>query len=70
MLGCKHALPYMVEQRAGAYVNTTPVAGDRGQPFRYAYGTSKGALSTLTLYVATGYGRFSFGSGATQWPRA
>jgi NAD(P)-dependent dehydrogenase (short-subunit alcohol dehydrogenase family) len=58
MLGCKHALPYMVDQRAGVIVNTTSVAGDRGQPFRYAYGTSKGALSTLTLYVATGYGRF------------
>jgi NAD(P)-dependent dehydrogenase (short-subunit alcohol dehydrogenase family) len=58
MLGCKHALPHMVDQRSGVIVNTTSVAGDRGQPFRYAYGTSKGALSTLTRYVATGYGRF------------
>lgn len=48
---CKHALPAMREQRAGAIVNissTSSLAGGR----TVAYKTSKGAVNTLTQHLA------------------
>ena len=57
MLGCKHAIPHMIARGGGAIVNTSSASGLQGDLARPAYGSTKGALNTLTLYVATMYGR-------------
>jgi NAD(P)-dependent dehydrogenase (short-subunit alcohol dehydrogenase family) len=56
MLGCKHAIPRMLEQGGGSIVNTSSINGRRGDVTRTAYGAAKGGLNTLTQYVATTYG--------------
>jgi len=57
MLGCKHAIPRMLERGRGAIVNTSSAAGWAGDLTRSAYGASKAALESLTRYVATQYGK-------------
>lgn len=57
MLGCKHAVPHMLEQGGGSIVNTASVAALDGSLARTAYGVSKGGVVTLTKYVATAYGK-------------
>jgi NAD(P)-dependent dehydrogenase (short-subunit alcohol dehydrogenase family) len=57
MLGCKHAIPRMLERGSGAIVNTSSAAGWAGDLTRSAYGASKAALEALTRYVATQYGK-------------
>lgn len=57
MLGCKHAIPHMLKRGGGAIINTSSVSGLSGDLARPAYGTSKGGLNALTLYVATLYGK-------------
>ena len=57
MLGCKHAIPVMIERGGGAIVNTTSTAALAGTDTRYAYGTSKSALIAFAKYVATGFGQ-------------
>jgi NAD(P)-dependent dehydrogenase (short-subunit alcohol dehydrogenase family) len=57
MLGCKHAIPRMLERGGGAIVNTSSAAALVGDPVRTAYGASKAALDSLTRYVATQYGK-------------
>jgi len=56
MLGCKHAIPRMLDRGGGSIINTSSINGLRGDVTRTAYGTAKGGLDTLTLYVATSYG--------------
>jgi NAD(P)-dependent dehydrogenase (short-subunit alcohol dehydrogenase family) len=56
-LGCKHAIPVMVAGGGGSIVNTSSGAAIRGDLMRTAYGVSKAAINTLTLYVAAQYGR-------------
>jgi len=56
MLGCKHAIPRMIERGGGSIVNTSSINGRRGDVTRTAYGVAKGGLDTLTRYVATTYG--------------
>jgi NAD(P)-dependent dehydrogenase (short-subunit alcohol dehydrogenase family) len=53
LLGCKYAIPHMIRSGGGAIVNTSSMAGAQGDLARIAYGTSKGAIYTLTRYVAT-----------------
>lgn len=53
LLGCKYAIPHIVNAGGGAIVNTASGAGLMGDIARIAYGTSKGAIMTLTRYVAT-----------------
>jgi NAD(P)-dependent dehydrogenase (short-subunit alcohol dehydrogenase family) len=56
-LGCKHAIPRMLERGGGSIINTSSgsaLAGDLTNP---AYAISKGGVNTLTLYVATQYGK-------------
>jgi NAD(P)-dependent dehydrogenase (short-subunit alcohol dehydrogenase family) len=55
--GCKHVLPVMIEQGSGSIINTSSVLAQRGDLQRAAYGASKAAVDSLTLYVATQYGR-------------
>jgi NAD(P)-dependent dehydrogenase (short-subunit alcohol dehydrogenase family) len=57
MLGCKHAIPHMLERGGGAIVNTSSASGLTGDLSRAAYGASKAGLDSLTRYVATQYGK-------------
>lgn len=54
-LGCKYAIPYMVEQGSGVIVNTASVAGMVGLVKRASYSASKGAVIALTRQVAIEY---------------
>jgi NAD(P)-dependent dehydrogenase (short-subunit alcohol dehydrogenase family) len=56
MLGCKHAIPRMLERGSGAIVNTSSNSGLSGDLSRTAYGASKAGINALTMYVATQYG--------------
>lgn len=56
MLGCRFAIPAMLERGGGAIVNTASVAAFYGSKTLAAYGTSKAGLVALTRYVATAYG--------------
>lgn len=58
-IACKAALPYMLEQRTGSIVNMSSRAGFIGKDALVAYGTSKGAVFTLTQYLAVQYGRYN-----------
>lgn len=50
---CKAAIPYMVKQSAGKIVNVTSIAGKMGDlTASPVYGTSKGAVNTLTKSLA------------------
>lgn len=51
------AVPHMLAAGSGSMVNTTSGAGFAGDFTRTAYGVAKGAIITLTAYVATQYGR-------------
>lgn len=53
LVGCKYAIPHIAAAGGGAIVNTASGAGLQGDLARIAYGTSKGAIITLTRYVAT-----------------
>lgn len=57
MLGCKHAVPHLLDQGGGSIVNTASVAALGGSLVRTAYGVSKAGLIALTKYVATAYGK-------------
>ncbi len=57
MLTCKHALPTMIANGKGAVVNMSSNSALAGDLSRVAYGASKGGVNSLTMYVATMYGR-------------
>ena len=57
MLGCKHAIPRMIEAGGGAIVTTSSTSGQFGDLSRVAYGVSKSGIDSLTRYVATLYGK-------------
>lgn len=54
-LGCKYAIPHMIEAGGGAIVNTASVAGLVGIKNRAAYCASKGAVVLLTKSIALDY---------------
>ncbi len=55
-LTCKHALPHMLAQRAGAIVNIGSVAATRWIGFPYlAYSAAKAALVAMTQNIAVQY---------------
>ena len=56
MLGCKHAVPVLIEQGGGAIVNTASTGAYQGTRIRAAYGASKAGVVSLTRYVAAMYG--------------
>lgn len=55
MLGCRFAIPAMIERGGGAIVNTASAAAFYGSRTLAAYGTSKAGVVALTRYVATAY---------------
>lgn len=57
MIGCKLAIPRLLECGGGSIVNTSSGAAIRGALTGTAYATSKAAVNCLTLYVATQYGK-------------
>ena len=57
MLGCRYAIPHMIAGGGGSIVNTASNSGTAGDLARIAYGSSKGAIITLTRYVATQHGK-------------
>jgi NAD(P)-dependent dehydrogenase (short-subunit alcohol dehydrogenase family) len=56
MLGCRFAIPAMLNRGGGVIVNTASAAAFYGSQALAAYGTSKAGLVALTRYVATAYG--------------
>jgi NAD(P)-dependent dehydrogenase (short-subunit alcohol dehydrogenase family) len=57
MLCCKHVLPHMIAGNGGAIVNISSGMSLAGDDHHVAYGCSKGAVNSLTRYVATQFGR-------------
>jgi len=57
MLGCKHALPVMIEGGGGAIVNTSSNQSLAGDFSQFAYSAAKAGVNALTRSVATAYGR-------------
>jgi NAD(P)-dependent dehydrogenase (short-subunit alcohol dehydrogenase family) len=57
LLGCRYAIPHMIAGGGGSIINTASNSGSYGDLARIAYGSSKGAIITLTKYVATQHGR-------------
>jgi NAD(P)-dependent dehydrogenase (short-subunit alcohol dehydrogenase family) len=53
----RHALPALLERGGGAIVNTISGLVLNGDPQRPAYGASKGGVVTLTLHVASRWGK-------------
>ena len=56
-VACRHAIPHMIAGGGGSIINTSSGSGHRGDDVRIAYGTSKGAISTMTLYLAAQHGK-------------
>jgi NAD(P)-dependent dehydrogenase (short-subunit alcohol dehydrogenase family) len=56
MLACKHALALMLAGGGGSIINISSGTSIAGDFFATAYAASKGAINTLTRYVATQYG--------------
>ncbi|MBB5684814.1 SDR family NAD(P)-dependent oxidoreductase [Sphingobium boeckii] len=56
MLMCKHTLPVMIEGGGGSIVNISSGTAQGGDFFATAYACTKGAINTLTRYVAVQYG--------------
>jgi NAD(P)-dependent dehydrogenase (short-subunit alcohol dehydrogenase family) len=57
MLGCKHAVPRMVASGGGSIINTSSNAALAGDLSLAAYAAGKGGINTLTLSVATAFGK-------------
>jgi len=56
VLGCKHAIPRMIESGGGSIVNTSSNSSLRGDVVLTAYTVAKGGINALTRSVATMYG--------------
>ncbi|QLG37719.1 SDR family NAD(P)-dependent oxidoreductase [Paenibacillus sp. FSL W7-1088] len=57
LLGCRFAIPHMIEAGEGSIINTASMAGFTGDLVRVAYGASKAGVVNLTKYIATQYGK-------------
>ena len=57
VLGCKYSLPVMMANGGGSIINSSSQAATHGDLRLSAYGMSKGAINSLTRYVATQYGK-------------
>lgn len=56
VLGCKHAIPRMIQCGGGSIVNTTSNISLAGDLSLTAYAAAKGGVNALTRCVATQYG--------------
>jgi NAD(P)-dependent dehydrogenase (short-subunit alcohol dehydrogenase family) len=57
MFGCKHAVPRMIEAGGGSIINTASNQALSGDLSQTAYAAAKGAVVTLTMSVATAFGK-------------
>jgi len=57
MLMCKYAVPMMIAAGGGSIINISSGTAMAGDEYATAYAVSKGAINTLTYYVAAQYGR-------------
>lgn len=57
LLACRHTIPHMQRAGGGSIINMSSGSGLAGDYVRIAYGTSKGAIATMTQYVATQHGK-------------
>ena len=55
-MGCKHAIPHMLERGGGSIVNMASIDAFVGRGVRAAYGASKAGVVLLTKSVASQYG--------------
>lgn len=60
---CKQAIPRMIEQGGGSIINVSTIVSVRPNPFA-AYVASKGAVNSLTLYIARRYARYNIRANA------
>jgi 3-oxoacyl-[acyl-carrier protein] reductase len=51
-LGCKYAIPHMIEQKRGVIINTASVGAIAPRPGVTAYNATKGAVLTMTKGLA------------------
>jgi NAD(P)-dependent dehydrogenase (short-subunit alcohol dehydrogenase family) len=56
MLMCKYALPVMIAGGGGSIINISSGTSAAGDQYATAYAVSKGAINTLTYYVAAQHG--------------
>jgi NAD(P)-dependent dehydrogenase (short-subunit alcohol dehydrogenase family) len=56
MLGCRYAVPHLLETGGGSIINMSSTRAALGAPDLAAYGASKAAVESLTRYVATEFG--------------
>ena len=52
MQACKHAAPYMIEQRSGSIVNVSSISMRKGVQTRSAYSAAKAAIAVMTQSLA------------------
>jgi NAD(P)-dependent dehydrogenase (short-subunit alcohol dehydrogenase family) len=57
MIASQTVIPLMVEAGGGVILNTTSISAIAGDLTYSAYGASKGGVDSLTLYIATQYGK-------------
>lgn len=55
-LGCRFAIPHMIEAGGGAIVNTSSVSALHGVPLQGLYGATKAGVINLTRSLARAYG--------------
>jgi len=56
VMGCKHAIPLMLERGGGSIVNTASIEGFRARGVRAVYGATKAGIVQFTKSVAVQYG--------------
>ncbi len=54
-LGCKYAIPRLIENKGGVIINTASAAGLIGFPNSASYAASKGGVISLTKNIAVDY---------------
>jgi NAD(P)-dependent dehydrogenase (short-subunit alcohol dehydrogenase family) len=57
MLGCRAAIPVMLQQGGGVIINTSSDASLAGDMENNAYAAAKAGVNVLTKYVATEFGK-------------
>jgi NAD(P)-dependent dehydrogenase (short-subunit alcohol dehydrogenase family) len=57
ILGCKHAIPRMIESGGGSIINTSSNSSLGGDVVLTAYTAAKGGINSITRSVATQYGK-------------
>jgi NAD(P)-dependent dehydrogenase (short-subunit alcohol dehydrogenase family) len=57
VLACRHAIPMMIDGGGGSIINTSSMVAAKGDLRPTAYACAKGAVVSLTRFIATQYGR-------------